>query len=111
MSESETNVHDVFDRARTAAPCVAFFGELDSIAKAHGYSSGDAGGAGDRVFNQIPTEMDDMNGKEMPSLSSAINHPDLTCTSTSGQPGPAHLWSLPGVFFFFSKWRRTRLFK
>jgi hypothetical protein len=34
-----------------------FFDELDTIAKAHGGSSSDAGGAGDRVLNQIPTEM------------------------------------------------------
>lgn len=53
FGESEANVRDVFDKARAAAPCVMFFDELDSIAKARGGSSGDAGGAGDRVLNQI----------------------------------------------------------
>ncbi|KAH9958295.1 P-loop containing nucleoside triphosphate hydrolase protein, partial [Russula dissimulans] len=48
FGESEANVRDVFDKARAAAPCVMFFDELDSIAKARGGSSGDAGGAGDR---------------------------------------------------------------
>jgi transitional endoplasmic reticulum ATPase len=33
FGESETNVRDVFDKARRAAPCVLFFDELDSISK------------------------------------------------------------------------------
>lgn len=41
-----------------------FFDELDSIAKARGGGGGDAGGAGDRVLNQILTEMDGMNAKK-----------------------------------------------
>ncbi|KAA0189085.1 hypothetical protein HAZT_HAZT004989, partial [Hyalella azteca] len=53
FGESEANVRDVFDKARSAAPCVLFFDELDSIAKARGGSAGDAGGAADRVINQV----------------------------------------------------------
>ena len=33
FGESEANVRDIFDKARSAAPCVLFFDELDSIAK------------------------------------------------------------------------------
>ena len=40
-------------QARTAAPCVLFFDELDSIAKARGGSVSDGGGAADRVINQV----------------------------------------------------------
>jgi transitional endoplasmic reticulum ATPase len=48
-----------------SAPVVMFFDELDSIAKARGGGGGgDAGGAGDRVLNQILTEMDGMNAKK-----------------------------------------------
>merc|ERR1740124_1774008 len=61
FGESEANVRDVFDKARSAAPCVLFFDELDSIASARGGGGGgDAGGASDRVINQILTEMDGM---------------------------------------------------
>merc|ERR1711879_593446 len=60
----EANVRDVFDKARSAAPCVLFFDELDSIAKSRGGSGGDGGGASDRVINQILTEMDGMGSKK-----------------------------------------------
>lgn len=76
FGESEANVRDVFDKARAAAPCVMFFDELDSIAKARGNSSGDAGGAGDRVLNQILTEMDGMNQKKNVFIIGATNRPD-----------------------------------
>ncbi|KAG0747366.1 hypothetical protein G6F57_000140 [Rhizopus arrhizus] len=76
FGESEANVRDVFDKARAAAPCVMFFDELDSIAKARGGSAGDAGGAGDRVLNQILTEMDGMNAKKNVFVIGATNRPD-----------------------------------
>jgi transitional endoplasmic reticulum ATPase len=59
FGESEANVRDVFDRARAAAPCVMFFDELDSIAKARGGSSGNGGGTGDRTSSSLSrTEID-----------------------------------------------------
>ncbi|KAJ1968517.1 AAA ATPase cdc48 [Dispira parvispora] len=76
FGESEANVRDVFDKARAAAPCVMFFDELDSVAKARGNSGGDAGGAGDRVLNQILTEMDGMNAKKNVFVIGATNRPD-----------------------------------
>jgi transitional endoplasmic reticulum ATPase len=76
FGESEANVRDVFDKARAAAPVVMFFDELDSIAKARGGGGGDAGGAGDRVLNQILTEMDGMNAKKNVFVIGATNRPD-----------------------------------
>jgi SpoVK/Ycf46/Vps4 family AAA+-type ATPase len=69
FGELDANVRDIFDKARAATPCVMFFNELDSIAKAHGGGGGDAGGASDCVLNQILTEMDGMNSKRMSSSS------------------------------------------
>lgn len=77
FGESEANVRDVFDKARSAAPCVLFFDELDSIAKSRGGTVGDAGGAADRVINQILTEMDGMGTKKNVFIIGATNRPDI----------------------------------
>uniref|UniRef100_A0A7S0MQC1 Vesicle-fusing ATPase n=1 Tax=Pyramimonas obovata TaxID=1411642 RepID=A0A7S0MQC1_9CHLO len=77
FGESEANVREVFDKARQSAPCVLFFDELDSIANQRGSSSGDAGGAADRVLNQMLTEMDGMNAKKTVFIIGATNRPDI----------------------------------
>jgi len=79
FGESESNVRDVFDKARQAAPCVLFFDELDSIAKSRGSGAngGDAGGASDRVINQLLTEMDGMGSKKNVFIIGATNRPDI----------------------------------
>ncbi|KAJ7550552.1 hypothetical protein O6H91_07G105700 [Diphasiastrum complanatum] len=77
FGESEANVRDVFDKARQSAPCVLFFDELDSIATQRGASVGDAGGAADRVLNQLLTEMDGMNAKKTVFIIGATNRPDI----------------------------------
>ncbi|ENN74523.1 hypothetical protein YQE_08847, partial [Dendroctonus ponderosae] len=77
FGESEANVRDIFDKARSAAPCVLFFDELDSIAKSRGGNVGDAGGAADRVINQILTEMDGMGAKKNVFIIGATNRPDI----------------------------------
>ncbi|KAL0583276.1 hypothetical protein ABG067_006777 [Albugo candida] len=77
FGESEANVREVFDKARSAAPCVLFFDELDSIAQHRGSSVGDAGGAGDRVMNQLLTEMDGMGAKKNVFIIGATNRPDI----------------------------------
>ncbi|GAB5361014.1 hypothetical protein AAMO2058_000677900 [Amorphochlora amoebiformis] len=77
FGESEANVREVFDKARSAAPCILFFDELDSIAKARGGSLGDAGGAGDRVMNQLLTEMDGVTAQKMVFFIGATNRPDI----------------------------------
>lgn len=77
FGESESNVRDVFDKARQSAPCILFFDELDSIAKSRGGNIGDAGGAADRVINQLLTEMDGMGGKKNVIIIGATNRPDV----------------------------------
>jgi len=77
FGESEANVRDVFDKARQAAPCVLFFDELDSVARARGSGVADAGGAGDRILNQILTEMDGMGKKKQVFIIGATNRPDI----------------------------------
>ena len=76
FGESEGNVREVFAKARAAAPCVLFFDELDSIAQQRGGNSGDGGGAGDRVMNQLLTEMDGVGAKKNVFIIGATNRPD-----------------------------------
>lgn len=77
FGESEANVREVFDKARAAAPCVLFFDELDSVAVQRGSGGGDAGGAGDRVINQLLTEMDGVNAKKNIFFIGATNRPEI----------------------------------
>jgi len=74
FGESENNVREVFDKARQASPCVLFFDELDSIARARGGGSGDAG---DRVINQILTEIDGVGVRKNVFVIGATNRPDI----------------------------------
>ncbi|KAM0895804.1 hypothetical protein ACQ4PT_023610 [Festuca glaucescens] len=86
FGESEANVREIFDKARQSAPCVLFFDELDSIATQRGGRVGDAGGAADRVLNQLLTEMDGMNAKKTVFIIGATNRPDII-DSALLQPG------------------------
>ncbi|KAF8821635.1 putative transitional endoplasmic reticulum ATPase [Cardiosporidium cionae] len=76
FGESEANVREVFDKARAAAPCVLFFDELDSIGTQRGSSAGDSG-AGDRVMNQLLTEIDGVGPKKNLFFIGATNRPEL----------------------------------
>ena len=78
FGESEANVREVFDKARSASPCVLFFDELDSVGIARGSGGGgDGGGAGDRVLNQLLTEMDGVGSKKNLFFIGATNRPDI----------------------------------
>jgi len=77
FGESEANVRELFDKARAAAPCILFFDEIDSIAKARGGGASEAGGAGDRVINQILTEIDGVGARKSVFVIGATNRPDI----------------------------------
>jgi len=74
--ESESNVRDIFSKARHASPCVLFFDEIDSIASSRGSSAGD-NNVTDRVINTILTEMDGMTRKNNVFVIGATNRPEL----------------------------------
>lgn len=77
FGESEANVRDLFDKARAAAPCILFFDEMDSIAKSRGGGGGGASEAGDRVINQILTEIDGVGARKSVFVIGATNRPDI----------------------------------
>ncbi|KAK7337414.1 hypothetical protein VNO77_17986 [Canavalia gladiata] len=77
IGESEKNVRDIFQKARSARPCVIFFDELDSLAPARG-ASGDSGGVMDRVVSQMLAEIDGLSDSSQDLfIIGASNRPDL----------------------------------
>jgi len=75
---SEANVRDLFDKARAASPCILFFDEMDSIARARG--SGGGGGSSetsDRVINQLLSEIDGLGSGKTLFIIGATNRPDI----------------------------------
>ena len=76
FGESEANVRDIFDKARSAAPCVLFFDELDSLAPARGKSS-ESSQVMDRIVAQLLTEIDGVGKKPGMFTIGATNRPDL----------------------------------
>ncbi|SPP75750.1 peroxisome assembly factor 2 isoform X2 [Drosophila guanche] len=79
VGQSEQNVREVFSRARSAAPCVLFLDELDSLAPNRGVA-GDSGGVMDRVVSQLLAEMDGMSDGDSSKpifILAATNRPDL----------------------------------
>uniref|UniRef100_A0A671WSD3 Peroxisomal ATPase PEX6 n=1 Tax=Sparus aurata TaxID=8175 RepID=A0A671WSD3_SPAAU len=76
VGQSEQNIREVFCRARSAAPCVVFFDELDSLAPSRG-RSGDSGGVMDRVVSQLLAELDALSSAVGVFVIGATNRPDL----------------------------------
>ncbi|XP_035985494.1 peroxisome assembly factor 2 isoform X3 [Fundulus heteroclitus] len=76
VGQSEENIREVFHRARSAAPCVVFFDELDSLAPNRG-RSGDSGGVMDRVVSQLLAELDSLQSSAGVFVIGATNRPDL----------------------------------
>ncbi|GAB4820477.1 hypothetical protein N2152v2_007523 [Parachlorella kessleri] len=74
LGESERAVRTLFETARTAAPCIVFFDELDSIATRRGGQAGDAAGA--RVLNQLLVEMDGLSDRGSVFVLAATNRPE-----------------------------------
>ncbi|BAM41098.1 cell division cycle CDC48 homologue/transitional endoplasmic reticulum ATPase [Theileria orientalis strain Shintoku] len=73
FGESEANVRELFDKARASAPCILFFDEIDSIAKARSRNGVSGQEAADRVINQILTEIDGINVKKPIFIIAATN--------------------------------------
>ena len=89
FGESEANIRELFNKAKAASPCILFFDEMDSIAR--GRKSGGGGGGsdvGDRVINQILTEIDNVGDQKQVFLIGATNRPDILDSSVTR---PGHL--------------------
>lgn len=75
VGESEKTVRETFRKARSAAPCIIFFDEIDAIAGMRGRSAGST--VTEQVVSQLLTEMDGLEGLGDVILLAATNRPDM----------------------------------
>ncbi len=76
VGESEKAVREIFRKARTAAPAIIFFDEIDAIAPTRGRSGGDSH-VTERVISQLLTEMDGLESMKDVIVLAATNRPEL----------------------------------
>jgi transitional endoplasmic reticulum ATPase len=75
VGESEKAVRETFRKARSAAPCIIFFDEVDAIAGLRGRNIGSQ--VTEQVVSQLLTEMDGLVGLKDVILLAATNRPDM----------------------------------
>ncbi|TFF63545.1 MAG: AAA family ATPase, partial [Promethearchaeota archaeon] len=75
VGESEKAVRETFRKARSAAPCIIFFDEVDAIAGIRGRSAGSQ--VTEQVVSQLLTEMDGLEGLKDVILVAATNRADM----------------------------------
>jgi len=75
VGESERTVRETFRKAKTAAPCIIFFDEVDAITPVRGGSSDSQ--VTERVISQILTEMDGLEELHNVTVIAATNRMDL----------------------------------
>ena len=76
VGESEKAIREVFRKARTAAPAIIFFDELDAIVPRRGLGYADSG-ASERVISQLLTEIDGIEALRNVLVIAATNRPDI----------------------------------
>ena len=76
VGESEKAVHDVFRKAKQAAPCIVFFDEIDAIIPARGSGAGDSHVA-ERVVSQFLSELDGVEELSNVLILGATNRLDI----------------------------------
>jgi transitional endoplasmic reticulum ATPase len=74
VGESEQRIRTLFSKARESSPCIIFFDEIDAISGARGKTTSDAG---DRVVNQLLTEMDGFEASKHVCVIAATNRMEL----------------------------------
>ncbi|RLG72953.1 MAG: AAA family ATPase [Methanobacteriota archaeon] len=76
VGESERGVRETFRKAKTVAPSIIFFDEIDALAPRRGSGFGDSR-VTERVISQLLTEMDGLEELENIVVIAATNRPDM----------------------------------
>lgn len=70
-------VHDLFEQARQAAPCIIFIDELDALGKMRGVGSFGGNDEKEQTLNQLLAELDGFDPREGVVLLAATNRPEI----------------------------------
>ena len=70
-------VHDLFEQARQAAPCIIFIDELDALGKMRGVGVMGGNDEKEQTLNQLLAELDGFDPREGVVLLAATNRPEI----------------------------------
>jgi cell division protease FtsH len=70
-------VRDLFEQAKTNAPCIVFIDEIDAVGRQRGAGLGGGNDEREQTLNQLLTEMDGFEGNTGIIIIAATNRPDV----------------------------------
>ena len=72
-----SRVRDLFEQAKSNAPCIVFIDEIDAVGRQRGAGLGGGNDEREQTLNQLLTEMDGFEGNTGIILIAATNRPDV----------------------------------
>ena len=72
-----SRVRDLFEQAKTNAPCIVFIDEIDAVGRQRGAGLGGGNDEREQTLNQLLTEMDGFEGNTGIIIVAATNRPDV----------------------------------
>ncbi|WP_026786321.1 ATP-dependent zinc metalloprotease FtsH3 [Planktothrix rubescens] len=72
-----SRVRDLFEQAKTNAPCIVFIDEIDAVGRQRGAGLGGGNDEREQTLNQLLTEMDGFEGNNGIIIIAATNRPDV----------------------------------
>lgn len=72
-----SRVRDLFDKAKSKAPCIVFIDEIDAVGRQRGAGLGGGNDEREQTINQLLTEMDGFSGNSGVLVLAATNRPDV----------------------------------
>jgi len=72
-----SRVRDLFEQAKSQAPCIVFIDEIDAVGRQRGAGLGGGNDEREQTLNQLLTEMDGFEGNTGIIIIAATNRPDV----------------------------------
>ena len=72
-----SRVRDLFEKAKSKAPCIVFIDEIDAVGRQRGSGMGGGNDEREQTINQLLTEMDGFEGNTGVIVLAATHRPDV----------------------------------